>query len=325
MEQPHEIFEIKSDEDFERCAIDTFSYQYKSVSPYRKFCNLMGKHPGNVQRLKDIPFLPITFFKDYVISTCQEAEEVFTSSGTTGATPSKHYVCDLGWYRTSFTRGFELFYGSPEQYAILGLLPSYLERGDSSLVYMINDLISQSQHPSSGFYLNDLAALVKELDSLQQQGQKVLLIGVSFALLDLAEQYPMNLVNTIVMETGGMKGRRKEMVREELHQILQRGLGVEKIHSEYGMTELLSQAYSSGAGVFSCPPWMKLLIRDPEDALSLQKEGRTGGVNVVDLANRNSCSFIATQDLARAIGKNSWEILGRFDNSDIRGCNLMTF
>jgi hypothetical protein len=225
----------------------------------------------------------------------------------------------------SFRRGFTHFYGSVENYAVLALLPSYLEREGSSLIYMAKDLIEKTKQPESGFYLHDLDSLVKSIKKLEERGQKTLLLGVSFALLDLAENYSLNLKHTIVMETGGMKGRRKEMIRTELHELLKKGLGIDEIHSEYGMTELLSQAYAIKNGIFQCPPWMKILVRDPEDALTLLDDKRSGGINVIDLANINSCSFIATQDLGKSLGGGKTEILGRFDNSDIRGCNLMVF
>ena len=238
-------------------------------------------------------------------------------------TQSKHLVTDLNVYEESYLKGFEHFYGNIEDYTILALLPSYLERDGSSLIYMVDDLIKKSKKSKSGFYLHNLDELAKNLVDLDKKGEKVLLIGVSFALLDLIEKHKFKLQNTIIMETGGMKGRRKELIREELHAILCEGFGVSQIHSEYGMTELLSQAYSKGNGIFECPPWVKILIRDTEDPLTLLPKGKSGGINVIDLANVNSCSFIATQDLGKKHPDNSFEIIGRFDNSDIRGCNLM--
>jgi hypothetical protein len=235
---------------------------------------------------------------------------------------SKHYVADLSLYEKSFLAGFNLFYGNPEQFIILALLPSYLERKDSSLVFMAEKLIKLSKHSSSGFYLQNYRALVEMLSG--SSGQKVFLIGVTYALLELAEKFRIPDINGIVMETGGMKGRRKEIIREELHTILRQGFHVAKIHSEYGMTELLSQAYSKGNGIFKTPPWMKVLIRDTNDPKSLLGDHRTGGINIIDLANIYSCSFIATQDLGKTHTDGSFEVLGRFDNSDIRGCNLMT-
>jgi hypothetical protein len=232
-------------------------------------------------------------------------------------------VPDLKIYEQSFLNGFTSFYGPVDEYCILALLPSYLEREGSSLVYMVNELVSRSKHPDSGFYLYNLEELHQKLTILEKNQIKTMLIGVSFALLDLAEQAPIPLKNTIIMETGGMKGRRKELIREELHDMLKSAFQVAEIHSEYGMTELLSQAYSQGDGVFRTPPWMKIITRDTEDPLSLQSHGKTGGINIIDLANVYSCSFIATQDLGKTHSNGSFEVLGRFDHSDIRGCNLM--
>ena len=324
MHIPTDIFDISNSEEFQAKALEIFRYQYTHNEVYREFCELLNKYPSVVKSVEEIPFLPIEFFKTHkVVSANNPSEITFSSSGTTGQTTSKHYVTDLSIYETSFREGFSLYYGDIQDYAILALLPSYLEREGSSLIYMVEDLIKTSENPHSGFYLNDLDKLVEKLNLLEEQGQKTLLIGVSFALLDLAEKFPMALKHTVIMETGGMKGRRKEMIRAELHGILKKAFDVEKIHSEYGMTELLSQAYSTGNGIFECPPWMKILIRDPEDALSLLPGGKSGGINVIDLANINSCSFIATQDLGKDLGDGKTEILGRFDNSDIRGCNLL--
>lgn len=278
----------------------------------------------NVKRIQDIPFLPIQFFKSHeILSTTDAVQETFTSSGTTGAITSRHRVTDLSYYEQSFRMAFSQFYGNIEDYAILALLPSYLEREGSSLIYMVADLIEGSNNPDSGFYLHNYDELIAKLTKLDSEGQNVLLIGVTYALLDLVEKQNFNLKNTIIMETGGMKGKRREMIREELHEVLCNGFGVSKIHSEYGMTELLSQAYSLGDGIFECPPWMDILVRDTEDALTYIDYGKTGGINVIDLANYNSCSFIATQDLGKKYLNQSFEVLGRFDNSDIRGCNLM--
>ena len=283
-------------------------------------------HPSDVKEIQDIPFLPIQFFKSHqILSSSSAITEIFTSSGTTGSSTSKHYVTDISLYEKSYLAGFKHFYGNIEDYVVLALLPNYLERKGSSLIYMVNDLIKRSKNADSGFYLNNLNELADKLISLDNQNKKVLLIGVSFALLDIVEIHQFSLKNTIVMETGGMKGRRKELIRTELHTILKQGFGVEKIHSEYGMTELLSQGYSKGHGIFQCPPWMKVFSRDTEDPLTIQNNNKTGGINVIDLANYNSCSFIATQDLGKIYDDNSFEIIGRFDNSDIRGCNLMVF
>ncbi|WP_449545619.1 LuxE/PaaK family acyltransferase [Kordia jejudonensis] len=303
-----------------------FKHQFENNRTYRSFCDLLYKHPSDIKRIEDIPFLPIEFFKSHeILSNNNAIQETFTSSGTTGSTPSKHHVTDISVYEKSYRRGFEYFYGNIENYVVLALLPNYLERKGSSLVYMANDLIQRSNHAESGFYLDNLTALTQKLIKLDQEGKKVLLIGVSFALLDLIETTQFSLKNTIIMETGGMKGRRKEMIRTELHQLLCNGFGVAEIHSEYGMTELLSQGYSNGNGIFKTPPWMKILTRDPEDALTIQTNGKSGGINVIDLANINSCSFIATQDLGKVYADETFEIIGRFDHSDIRGCNLMVF
>lgn len=317
------IFEISSEKEFETLCIEIFRYQFQNNDVYKQFCQLIDRTPEKVKTFTDIPFLPIEFFKSKkLISDNRPPQMVFTSSGTTGTTTSKHYVTDLRLYERSFHTAFKNFYGDPSDYIFLALLPSYLERKGSSLIYMVDSLIKNSGNAESGFYLDNLEELSVKLTELDKSGKKVFLIGVSFALLDLIEQHKFNLQNTIIMETGGMKGRRKEMIRTELHDHLIKGFGVKTIHSEYGMTELLSQAYSKGNGVFDCPPWMRILIRDPEDALSFQEAGRTGGINIIDLANINSCSFIATQDLGRKKNKEV-EILGRFDNSDIRGCNLL--
>ncbi|WP_340064473.1 acyl transferase [Ascidiimonas aurantiaca] len=318
------VFNISSSSHFETLALEVFNYQYTHNPVYQNFCSYLKVHPQNVQSLKQIPFLPIQFFKSHkIISGSRPAEKIFTSSGTTGSTVSKHFVTYLDLYIKSFQTAFRQFYGPAQQYVILALLPSYLERDGSSLIYMTQHLIESSGHKESGFYLHDLHSLHSLLRDLESKNVKTLLLGVTFALLDFAEKYPMPLKNTFIMETGGMKGRRKEMIRDEVHKILCNAFKVPEIHSEYGMTELLSQAYSKGKGVFRCPPWMKVLTRDTEDPLSFQTSGRTGGINVIDLANIYSCSFIATQDLGKVYEDGSFEILGRFDHSDIRGCNLM--
>ena len=320
----NDIFNIQTEEEFNTLALKIFKFQFENNPVYRSFCDLLYIHPSDVKVVENIPFLPIQFFKSHrVLSNSNPIEKTFSSSGTTGSTTSKHLVTNLNVYETSFTKGFKHFYGNIKDYVVLALLPSYLERDGSSLIYMAQHFIEHSNHKESGFYLNNLSELKEQLIALDAKGQKVLLIGVSFALLDLVELHTFHLKHTIVMETGGMKGRRKELVREELHTILKQGFGVDFIHSEYGMTELLSQAYSKGNGVFECPNWMKILVRDTEDALSILPKHKTGGLNVIDLANINSCSFIATQDLGKVNINNSFEIIGRFDNSDIRGCNLM--
>lgn len=318
------IFNIQTQAEFESASLEVFKFQFENNRVYRSFCDLLYIHPSDVKRIEDIPFLPIQFFKSHdVLSSTQPVEQVFTSSGTTGDATSKHQVTDLHIYKESFRRAFSHFYGPMEDYVVLALLPSYLEREGSSLIYMVEDMIKRSGQVESGFYLHNLSDLNDILTNLDHQGKKILLIGVSFALLDLVESYQFQLKNTVIMETGGMKGRRKELVREELHGLLKKGFGVKNIHSEYGMTELLSQAYSIGHGIFKCPNWMQILTRDTEDPLSILPNHRTGGINVIDLANINSCSFIATQDLGKTFADKSFEIIGRFDHSDIRGCNLM--
>lgn len=319
-----DIFDIHDEQAFEEKALSVFRYQAEHNKVYKKFLELLKVDPLTIAKIDKIPFLPVEFFKFYDLLSSEEAvQEVFTSSGTTGSVQSRHLVTDLGLYEQSFMKGFHHFYGAPEKYTILALLPGYLERKGSSLIYMVDHLIKSSNSMHSGFYLDQLEELSELLISLDKKGEKVILIGVTYALLDLIENRQFQLKNTVVMETGGMKGRRKEIVRDELHAILCQGFGVDKIHSEYGMTELFSQAYSKGDGIFKTPPWMKVLIRDTEDPMTILKPGKTGGVNIVDLANLNSISFIATQDLGRETGRDEFEILGRFDHSDIRGCNLM--
>lgn len=323
---PEDIISIHTTKEFHKTAMKVFRFQFQHNQVYQKYCLLLKKSPENVKHLTEIPFLPIEFFKSKdVLSSIDPVQTTFTSSGTTGIITSKHHVTDLSFYEASFRSAFSKFYGNIEDYAVLALLPSYLEREGSSLIYMAKDFIEGSNHPDSGFYLHNYNELAKKLVELDNSGHNVLLIGVTYALLDLIDLQKFQLKNTIIMETGGMKGKRKELIREELHTILADGFGVEKIHSEYGMTELLSQAYSLGDGIFECPPWMDVLIRDTEDPLTIIQDGKTGGINVIDLANINSCSFIATQDLGKKQPNFSFEVLGRFDNSDIRGCNLMVY
>jgi phenylacetate-coenzyme A ligase PaaK-like adenylate-forming protein len=318
------IFAISGQKQFEKIALKVFRFQYENNLVYKEFCDLLKTDVPKVKSLQQIPFLPIQFFKSHkVVSNSNVIQATFTSSGTTGTNTSKHLVTDTSIYEESYRNGFSQFYGNIEDYVVLALLPSYLEREGSSLIYMVQDLIQLSNHSDSGFYLHNHDELIQKLIELDQSAQNVILIGVTYALLDLIEKQQFQLRNTIIMETGGMKGKRKEMIREELHNQLCKGFGVSMIHSEYGMTELLSQAYSLGNGVFECPSWMQVLVRDTEDALSYIPQGKTGGLNVIDLANINSCSFIATQDLGKKNPNNSFEVLGRFDNSDIRGCNLM--
>lgn len=324
MVTPSDIFAISNQKQFEKIALKVFRFQYDNNIVYKEFCELLNVEKHQVRTLKEIPFLPIQFFKSRdVVSSTNEIQEIFTSSGTTGMITSRHLVTDSTLYEESYRKAFAEFYGNIEDFAILALLPSYLERQGSSLIYMVEDLIRLSKNPDSGFYLFNHDDLIEKLKILESNGQNILLIGVTYALLDLLEKQKFALKNTIIMETGGMKGKRREMIREELHQQLCEGFGVQAIHSEYGMTELLSQAYSLGNGIFECPSWMQVQIRDTEDALSYVENGKTGGINVIDLANINSCSFIATQDLGKKYPNGSFEVLGRFDNSDIRGCNLM--
>jgi hypothetical protein len=324
MYTPQQIFAIKSDREFTEAALQAFRYQAVHCAVYRQFIEGLKVDVEGVTNIGQIPFLPISFFKSHrVLSSANPVEVTFTSSGTTGIITSSHYVTDAGWYRESFRRAFNLFYGDITNYCVLALLPAYLEREGSSLIYMAQDMITESNNPDSGFYLYNHADLYAQLQKQQANNKPTLLIGVTFALLDFVEQYAMDFPELIVMETGGMKGRRKEMIREELHNDLCNGFGVDAIHSEYGMTELLSQAYSKGEGIFDCPPWMRIITRDTNDPLSLTGVNRTGGINVSDLANINSCCFIATQDLGRVAADGSFEVLGRFDHSDIRGCNLL--
>ncbi len=304
-------------------SLETCHYQYNHNAVYRQWCELQGYKPVDDKTLTSIPALPISFFKTHpIITTSFVPEFVFESSGTTQTVNSRHAVKDLAIYRKSFTAAFRMFYGDEKDWCILGLLPSYLERKTSSLVLMVDELIKAAGHPKGGFYLDEWEKLADTLVELEGNGQKTLLIGVTFGLLDFAAAHPQRLQHTIVMETGGMKGRRKELTRAEVHELLQAGFGVDKIHSEYGMTELLSQAYSAGEGRFVCPPWMKVLVRDEEDPLLVRESG-TGLLQIIDLANRYSCSFIATEDVGKVYDDGSFEVWGRLDNSDIRGCSLL--
>ena len=319
-----QIFSISSEQQFTDAALQVFRFQAANCAVYKDFITNLGVSPSDVKTIDQIPFLPISFFKTHdVLSNAEPVEVTFTSSGTTGMINSRHLVTDISWYEESFRRTFDIFYGDIKNYCVLALLPSYLEREGSSLIYMAEDLVKHSENPASGFYLYNHDDLYRQLKKQQQAQKPTLLIGVTFALLDFVEQHQLNFSELIVMETGGMKGRRKEMIREELHQTLCKGFGVRSIHSEYGMTELLSQAYSKGEGIFYCPPWMRIITRDTNDPMSTLSGSQTGGINVIDLANINSCSFIATQDLGKVYANGSFEVLGRFDNSDIRGCNLL--
>ena len=312
-----------SPDTFNALAIQIFKFQYAQNAIYKHWVDALSINPQNVTKLSHIPFLPVSFFKTHKVVTGEfEPECTFESSGTTGTVNSKHYVKDLNLYTQSFTEGFRKFYGDPNEWCIIGLLPSYLERKGSSLIVMVEELIKNSAHTESGFYLYEFKKLAAVLKELEARKQKILLIGVTFALLDFAEQFPMQLEYTTVMETGGMKGKRREMVREEVHAILQNQLKIPVVHSEYGMTELLSQGYSLGEGIFKTVNWMKVLVRDEDDPLLITDKGR-GLINVIDLANIYSCSFIATDDVGSIFEDGSFEVLGRRDNSDIRGCSLM--
>jgi phenylacetate-coenzyme A ligase PaaK-like adenylate-forming protein len=320
----NDIFNISSENDFAELTLDIFRYQAVNNPVYSDWINELGVDYKKIGNITEIPFLPISAFRDHkVLTDGLEAEKAFISSGTTGMNRSSHYVADLNIYERSFTSCFRKFYGDIKDYIILALLPSYLEREGSSLVYMAGKLISLSGSEMSGFFLDDYRSLAKRIKLLDHKGKKIILLGVSFALLDFAESSNINLKEHIVMETGGMKGRRKEMTREELHSILKDSFSLDSVHSEYGMTELLGQAYSKGGGIFNAPGWMKILIRDPHDPFSLYGHDRTGGVNIIDLSNIYSCSFIETSDLGISHPDGSFEIVGRFDNSDLRGCNLL--
>jgi hypothetical protein len=318
-----EIFQPKLT-NFDELAVYLFRHQYALNSVYRSYCEYLGIDPGSVKHPGEIPFLPVEFFKSHEVKTGEfEPEIIYTSSATSGMTRSRHFVKHNDIYTRSFLEAFGLFYGTPDKYAVLALLPSYLEREGSSLIVMADELIRRSGHEESGFYLHELAELHDKIVSLKKRNVPVLLLGVTFALLDFAEQFTVDLSGCIVMETGGMKGRRKEMIRPEVHRLLQQGFGVPKIHSEYGMTELLSQAYSAGDGIFYTPPWMKVLTADANDPLNIKPDGQTGLLNIIDLANMHSCAFIQTADLGRIFPDRGFEVLGRVDQSDMRGCSLM--
>jgi hypothetical protein len=320
----NKIFSI-SEANFAEIALEVFRFQAQSNIVYKQYLDLLRVDADSINNVASIPFLPISFFKTHnVLAKGYTPERVFTSSGTTGSETSRHLVASLSLYEKSFVNTFEIFYGNPSQYCVLALLPSYLEREGSSLVYMASKLIELSNDSSSGFYLYNTSELIDKLKTNEKNGKRSLLLGVTFALLELAKNYSFPLSNTIIMETGGMKGRGKELIREEAHTIMQKSFGVKSIHSEYGMTELLSQAYSKGDGTFRCPPWMKIKIRDPYDPFSLLAEGKTGAINVIDLANLYSCSFLQTDDLGKLRNPNEFEVLGRMDGSQIRGCNLLS-
>ena len=317
----NKIFNCTNDATFEKLALEIFDFQMENNLTYAAYAALIlrGKHPENIN---EIPFLPVEFFKtEQIICQGQAIEEIFLSSGTTGE-QSKHLVSNIELYKSSYQKTFQLFYGDITDYCTLALLPSYKEREGSSLIYMVDDLIKKSKHPQSNYYLNNYEELATTLKELESKKQKTILFGVTYALLDLAEEFPQKLEHIIIMETGGMKGQRKELLKEEIHSILKHSFATENIHSEYGMTELLSQGYSKGNNIFKTPPWMKILTRDVNDPLSIINN-KTGGINVIDLANIYSCPFIATQDLGRTFDDGSFSVLGRFNNADVRGCNLL--
>jgi hypothetical protein len=319
------VFAINNENAFETIALEIYRFQFDNNPVYAKYCKILGKNPDVVTNLREIPFLPISLYKTHkIVTTDFEPELIFESSGTTGLSTSFHYVKKREIYERSFKECFKLFYGNINQYCILGLLPSYLEKGGSSLVYMVDCLIKESNHSKSGFYLYNLDKLNEVLIQLKNENQKVILFGVTYALLEFAQQYPSFYESLIIIETGGMKGKGKELTREELNTELCRSFGVYDIHSEYGMTELLSQGYSIN-GIYKGPPWMKILIRDETDPLSIKQgqEPLSGAINVVDLANIYSCSFIATEDIGRLYTNGDFEVLGRMDNTDIRGCSLL--
>jgi phenylacetate-coenzyme A ligase PaaK-like adenylate-forming protein len=318
------IFSIKSNSEFENIALEIFNFQAENNLVYKKYLQYLNTDISKVGNIEKIPFLPVEFFKTQKIlsGNSEKTEQIFSSSGTTGIQQSKHYISDISIYEKSFIKTFTQFYGKPSDYSIFALLPSYLEREGSSLIYMTNYLIGKAKK-NSGFYLNNYNDLYENIKSNEKNNVKTILLGVTYALLDFAENYKLNLKNTIIIETGGMKGRREEITRNELHQILNESFGLQSIHSEYGMTELLSQAYSTGKNLFTCPNWMKIFIRDVYDPLSYVANGQSGGINVIDLANINSCSFLETKDIGKKYKNGGFEVLGRFDNSEIRGCNLL--
>ncbi len=318
------IFENHSESSFLELSLEIFQYQFANNPFYKSFVEGCKVDPKEVKTLNEIPFLPVELYKSNEIKSGEfQPQAIFTSSGTTGTVSSRHFVKDLELYEESFMRAFIYFYGEPTDFVFLALLPSYLERSGSSLIYMMEKLISESADLRSGFFLNEFDKLKDLLIQLKSENRKVVLVGVTYALLDFAETHSIDFPELIVMETGGMKGKRKEMIRAEVHELLKPAFGVKAIHSEYGMTELLSQTYSKGEGVFETPAWMKILVREMNDPMQICKMGMSGAVNIVDLANLDSCSFIATQDLGKLHSEKNFEIIGRFDYSDIRGCNLM--
>ena len=313
------ILNIDNEAQFTRCALELFRYQAKRCEPYRRYIELLGIDPAEVNAIEDIPFLPIELFKSSDVYCGEgEPEIIFTSSNTGSTQPSRHMMASLDTYRQAFTRAFEQFYGRAEEWSIYGLLPNYLEREGSSLVYMVDTLIKRCG--SGGFYLNDYEKLIQDIDN---DPKPKILLGVSYALWDVAEKYAPKLQNTIIMETGGMKGRREELSKSEIHKILCEGFGVEAIHSEYGMAELTSQAYSKGEGIFYAPRWMRVMVRDVNDPFDHRPQGLRGGIDIIDLANLSSCAFIQTQDIGRVLDDGGFMVEGRIAGSDIRGCNLL--
>ena len=318
------IFNIQNHSDFKNQCLDIYHFQYQNNHVYQNYCNMICENPINLNEINKIPFLPISFFKTKKILSVDKFEKVFYSSGTTTSSRSKHFISNLKLYQESFINNFTLNYGDINKYTIIALLPNYYENKDSSLIHMVEKLIKLTKSNKSGFYLDDYSKLSKKLIELDIKNErKTILIGVPYALLDLVDFNQFKLKNTIIMETGGMKGKRKEMVKSELHEKLKIGFGVSEIHSEYGMAELLSQAYSKGEGIFESPPWMKIVIRDINDAQNLHFNKKSGAINIIDLANYNSCSFIATDDMGKSINETEFEVIGRVDNSDVRGCNLL--
>ena len=320
----NKILNISSSQEFEKYSIEIFNYQFEKNTIYREFCKLTGKNPSNIRSSFEIPFLPIQFFKTHkIISSNQPIKKTFYSSGSTKNNLSKHHIIDLKLYEDCFFKIFMDFYGSPSQYNIIALLPTYLENKNSSLIYMVNKLIEKSENKHSEFYLDNYKKLKEKLLYLEEGDKRTILFGVSYALLNLIDFHKFKLKKTIIIETGGMKGKRKELIKSELHQMLKIGFGVKNINSEYGMTELISQAYSIHNEKFKSPPWMKIYIRESEDPMNIKTNNKSGGINIIDLANYNSCSFIATDDLGKLDKDGNFEILGRLDNSDQRGCNLL--
>lgn len=319
MFEVNRIFNIDSQEQFRSCALELFRFQAKRCEPYRRYIELLGIDPTEVSRIEDIPFLPIELFKSCDVYCGDTAPEIiFTSSNTGSTVASRHLMASLETYREAFTRAFEQFYGRAEQWSIYGLLPNYLEREGSSLVYMVDTLIKRCG--SGGFYLNNYEQLIEDIE---RDPKPKILLGVSYALWDVAEKYAPKLKNTIIMETGGMKGRREELSKSELHKILCEGFGVEAIHSEYGMAELTSQAYSKGGGIFYTPSWMRVMVRDVNDPFDHAPQNMRGGIDIIDLANTSSCAFIQTQDIGRLLSDGGFMVEGRIAGSDIRGCNLL--